>query len=385
MTTKKSLRAWLRVATLLMAGLLGLLPLTGLLLIGTLPPSVYADSTPQSLPFTQNWSNTGQITVDDNWSGVPGIVGFRGDGLAPTGTDPQTILADGSGTPVDVIANQADPNTQAAGGVAEFDGIANPVVALQGSNTADAPHIVITINTTGMSGIVIGYILRDIDGSTDNAVQPVALQFRVGASGNYTDIPAAFVADATTGPSLATLVTPVSATLPAAADNQPLVQIRIMTTNAVGNDEWVGIDDILIFVPSAARVDSFAASGYEDGKVLLEWRTGLEVNNLGFNVYRDVKGNRTRINSQMLAGSALMVGAGTHLRSGRSYVWADDLPKGRGAQYLLEEVDLNGQSTWHGPISIDRSRSRDRLPPSRARAVLLSSLGANTVQANSLT
>ena len=30
----------------------------------------------------------------------------------------------------------------------------------------------------------------------------------------------------------ATLVTPVSAALPAAAENQPLVQLRIMTTNA---------------------------------------------------------------------------------------------------------------------------------------------------------
>ncbi len=385
MRTKRSLREWLRIAALLVIFLSGMFPAGGLF-TELRAPSVYADSTPQTLPFSQNWSSTGQITTDDNWAGVLGIVGFRGDDLTTvTGTNPQTILADGSGTPVDVIANQANPNTQATGGVAEFDGIANPVAALQGSGTADAPHIVITVNTTGMSGIVIGYFLRDIDGSADNAVQPVALQFRVGASGNYTDIPAGFVADATTGPSLATLVTAVSVTLPAAADNQPVVQIRIMTTNAVGNDEWVGIDDILIFVPSAARLDSFAANGYDDGKVLLEWRTGLEVNNLGFNVYRDVKGNRTRINSQMLAGSALMVGAGTHLRSGRSYVWADDLPKGRDAQYLLEEVDLNGQSTWHGPIGIDRSRSRDGLPPSRARAVLLSSLGANSVQANSIT
>ena len=31
-----------------------------------------------------------------------------------------------------------------------------------------------------------------------------------------------------------------------ACENQPLVQIRIITANAVGNDEWVGIDDINI-------------------------------------------------------------------------------------------------------------------------------------------
>ena len=59
-------------------------------------------------------------------------------------------------------------------------------------------------------------------------------------------MPAGFVADATTGPNLATLVTPVSTTLPAAADNQPLIQVRIITTDAVGSDEWVGIDDIQI-------------------------------------------------------------------------------------------------------------------------------------------
>ena len=34
--------------------------------------------------------------------------------------------------------------------------------------------------------------------------------------------------------------------LPAAADNQPLLQVRIITANAVGNDEWVGIDDIAV-------------------------------------------------------------------------------------------------------------------------------------------
>lgn len=383
MRIKRSLREWLRVAALLVIFLSGMFPAGGLL-TGPRAPSVYADSTPQSLPYSQNWSSTGLITTDDNWAGVPGVVGFRGDDLTVvTATDPQTILADGSGTPVDVIANQANPNTQATGGVGEFDGIANPTVAIQGSGTADAPHIVINVNTTGLSGIVVGYILRDIDGSADNAVQPVAIQFRVGSTGNYTNIPAGFVADATTGPSLATLVTPVSVTLPAAANNQPLVQIRIITTNAVGNDEWVGIDDILIFVPSAARIDSFAAKGYESGKVLLEWRTGLEVDNLGFNLYREANGKRTRINPEMLAGSALTVGAGTRLMAGRSYAWADDLPKSSDARYWLEEIDLSGARVLHGPVSVDRSISHGKLPQASSRAMLLSSLGKNLAQKNS--
>jgi hypothetical protein len=214
------------------------------LLVGGVPAG--ADLSPQPLPFGQDWTDTGLISVDDDWSGVPGVTGYRGDDLTTaTGTDPQTITADGSGTPVDVIANQTSPNTLATGGVAEFQ-LANPVVALQGSGTADAPHLVFTLNTTGFSDIHVSYNLRDIDGSADNAVQPVALQYRLGATGGYTNVPAAFVADASQGPSLSGLVTTVDVFLPAVVSNQPTVQLRVLTTNAVGNDEWIGVDDMSV-------------------------------------------------------------------------------------------------------------------------------------------
>ncbi|MGB4594872.1 MAG: ExeM/NucH family extracellular endonuclease [Anaerolineaceae bacterium] len=144
-----------------------------------------------------------------------------------------------------MIANQGDPANNTAGGVAEFDGITNPVVALQGSGTADAPYLLIHLNTTGLQEIDVSYLVRDIDTATDNAVQQVALHYRVGSTGDFTNVPTAYIADASAGPSL-TLETPVSITLPANANNQALVQLRIMTTNATGSDEWVGIDDIVI-------------------------------------------------------------------------------------------------------------------------------------------
>jgi hypothetical protein len=129
-------------------------------------------------------------------------------------------------------------------GVTEFE-LPDPVVALQGSATARAPHLVVSLDTRGRSGVTVSYRLRDIDASSNaNAVQAVALQYRVGASGDFVAVPGGFVADATTGPGTATLVTPVSAVLPATADDQPLVQLRILTTDAVGQDEWVGVDDI---------------------------------------------------------------------------------------------------------------------------------------------
>lgn len=229
----------------------GLVSIIALLVLFTqnfnLSATVFANGNAQSIPFTQNWSNIGLITVNDDWNAVPGIIGYRGDDLVTTtGVDPQTILIDGSATPINAWANQTDPNTFLSGGVAEFDTLPNTTVALNGSGTADVPHIVINLNTSGTTAINVAYNLRDLDGSTDNSIQPIALQYRVGNTGNYTNIAAAFVADATNGPSQATLVTPVSVPLPLACENQPLVQLRVMTTNAVGNDEWVGVDDINI-------------------------------------------------------------------------------------------------------------------------------------------
>lgn len=212
-------------------------------------PVTHANLVAQTIPFTQNWTNTTLITVDNDWNGVPGIIGYFGDTLtAATGVDPQTILADGSTTPLGpgVWANRNDPDTFLSGGVGEFDGIANPSIALNGSGTADAPHVVINLNASGTTAINVAYNLRDIDASTDNSIQPYALQYRIGNTGNYTNLPAGFVADASGGPSQATLVTPVSVALPMSCENQPLVQLRILTTNAVGNDEWVAIDDINI-------------------------------------------------------------------------------------------------------------------------------------------
>src|SRR5687767_3122943 len=71
--------------------------------------SVFANNTPQTLPFSQDWTNAGLITVNDDWSSVPGIVGYLGDIAATTTTnvDPRTLLLDYAAvSAVDVIANQ---------------------------------------------------------------------------------------------------------------------------------------------------------------------------------------------------------------------------------------------------------------------------------------
>lgn len=263
---KKSLSKWEKSTILSLAVFLAL----GLISVGIGDVEVQANNTAQTLPFSQNWTNAGLITTNDDWSTVPGIVGYLGDidAGSVTAVDPRTLLADYSSvSAVDVIANQTNPDTLTNGGVAEFDGIANPTVALQGSGTADAPHIIVYLNTTGQSNVKFACNIRDIDGSADDAVQPIDVQYRVGTTGNFTSVPGGYIADATTGPSLATMVTPLNLTLPAAADNQAMVQVRIMTTNALGSDEWVGVDDISVTAggggttPPAARATLFDFTG----------------------------------------------------------------------------------------------------------------------------
>ena len=127
-----------------------------------------------------------------------------------------------------------------------------------------------------------------------------------------------------------------------------------------------------VAVPTAVELSTFTASAYDNG-ISLEWSTGFEASNLGFNLYRDDGGKRYGVNSSLIAGSALLVGSGTRLSAGRSYGWwgnsTADLKKTR---YWLEAVDLDGASQWYGPVTV---KFVGGLAPDRSRAALLAGRG----------
>jgi predicted extracellular nuclease len=197
-----------------------------------------------SSDFRQDWSDKTIISANNDWSGVPSIVGFLGDYTSgsPSNVDPQTLTGMNS-TTVNVFANQTNPTTFNSGGVAEFD-IANPTIAIQGSGTADAPYLVLHLDARGRQNVTLSFNARDLDGSADNAVQQLAVQYRLSDTGPWTNV--YYNPDVTEG-GTATKVTEVKdVTLPADANDAAQLQVRIMTTNAGGNDEWVGIDDIVV-------------------------------------------------------------------------------------------------------------------------------------------
>ncbi len=252
-------------------------------------------STPQPVPYSLNWT-TGSVTANDDWSTLPGVVGFLGDydAAAPTAVDPRALLTPFVTNNIDVIADQSNV-ALTNGGVGDFDGIPDLTVAVQGSGTADAPHIIIYLNTTGFSNIHVGLNVRDIDSTADNAVQQVDVQYRVGGAGNYASVSGGYIADASDGPSL-TKLTPLSLTLPAAANNQSQVEVRFITTNAIGSDEWIGFDDIVITGSPAAplqHVIDFNGDGKTDWNVIRNTGGGPGGQLTWFTQYNGLAGGQT--------------------------------------------------------------------------------------------
>jgi parallel beta-helix repeat protein len=124
--------------------------------------------------------------------------------------------------------------------------------------------------------------------------------------------------------------------------------------------------------PTAVEFISAQAKGYDNG-VLLEWQTGMEIDNLGFNLYRMDGDERQLLNQSLIAGSALTAGQNVAVRSGFTYQWWDTSTDIKNAQYWIEAVDLSGKSDWYGPFFVQIEKSNFK-SSTVANASLLSHL-----------
>lgn len=132
--------------------------------------------------------------------------------------------------------------------------------------------------------------------------------------------------------------------------------------------------------PTVVRLKSFEAFSFDDA-ITLRWQTGYEVDNLGYQLYREQNGERVRVTNSIIAGSALLTRAGTELTAGYSYAWNDRVPKDArtgGLQYWLEAIDLDGTSTWHGPITPYKASG---LSPEQRSALLLNDINSTSSSA----
>jgi hypothetical protein len=92
-------------------------------------------------------------------------------------------------------------------------------------------------------------------------------------------------------------------------------------------------------------LSSFTATP-KNKEVILEWKTESEIDNAGFNLYRSETedGEYEKINASLIPAQ----GSSTQ---GASYEFVDKDVKNRKTYYYkLEDIDLNGVSTFHGPV-----------------------------------
>jgi hypothetical protein len=99
---------------------------------------------------------------------------------------------------------------------------------------------------------------------------------------------------------------------------------------------------------TAIKLDKFDASASR-GKVSLNWATGTEIDNAGFNLYRSASadGQLVKVNGGMISAQA---GAA----SGASYK-ATDAPGYGTFYYWLEDVSTGGAAKLHGPVKVTLS------------------------------
>ncbi len=141
-----------------------------------------------------------------------------------------------------------------------------------------------------------------------------------------------------------------------------------VVTNSNGLTSNPTVDFGFIVAPSYIKLEGFEVN-IKAGETEVRWSTGEEYDNLGFNVYREVGGKRELVNRSMIAGGSLRSSA-MLVATGESYSWKDEDPKA-GAVYYLEDIDMKGGSTMHGPVTPKMSFSASSL---QRNALLLSDL-----------
>jgi uncharacterized repeat protein (TIGR01451 family) len=124
--------------------------------------------------------------------------------------------------------------------------------------------------------------------------------------------------------------------------------VPVSSATQTQNSASVDPTTLQVFVPLMVKLQS--ASAIRTGKrVKIKWESAFESDNLGYNVYRQDSNGLNLVTRSLIAGSALRVAGSRVLNSGFSYSTVDENADA-GGSYWLEDVDMNGSRTLHGPI-----------------------------------
>ena len=106
-----------------------------------------------------------------------------------------------------------------------------------------------------------------------------------------------------------------------------------------------------IVILASTAIEMFELDAVQTPKgVTVLWQTSFETDNIGFNVYRSVAGGvMEQVNEHLIHGSSLVKGRGNN--AGRNYRLKDNNAPAGFVQYYVEDIDIHGVRTMHGPVT----------------------------------
>jgi hypothetical protein len=195
--------------------------------------------TPLTIPVSQNFGTTTFTTLPSGfaaWNGVSGAsvtTQALAEASAPTGNA--------------TIATATAATT--AGGFFGYaaGGDAKPYIQTSSNTTNGVNQLAMAVNSVGYQNLIVGYSVEMI--SAQPRTVGVVCQFRAGTSGAWTTVtPTTGLNPYSQAGGTAGLKTTVTATLPPAANNQPVVQVRwaVWRGTESGNSSGLAIDNVTL-------------------------------------------------------------------------------------------------------------------------------------------
>jgi hypothetical protein len=311
--------------------------------------SAQTNPVPRSLPY---WEDFAYLP----WYSTTYPAGFGGWmlGYPVTGqfyTSPATLDRN-------LYANRNASTT--AAGVANYNG----KIGFLNSNINDL-SLVFAVNTQGFQNITLSYdfmtIRNPYDGTSNTRINEAIMQYRVGESGDFTNLDGTEYSNNTvqcvsSGYPYPRNPVSFSLQLPPECDDQPVVQLRTASRRVSGDgyDPSFAIDNISVtgekLQPTPVELSSFTVGTNAQNKVLLSWITRSETGLRGFYILRA----QEPVLDEACLISPLITAANSS--EGQSYSFTDEELFQSGCySYWLQSADLDGASSFHGPVHIEYS------------------------------
>lgn len=238
-----------------------------LCLVNSLHIMGQTNPTPQSIPYTQDFSTLPHTstTYPDGWQGWrlanPPSTNFK---LTPPTADQLLTASSTAATTTASVHNY------------------NGKIGFLNTNLRDL-SIVLALNTSGLSNIRFEYDMMTIrnpyNGGTNTRINEVILQYRIGTTGDFTNITGTSYQNNTTTQTTGTTpqnVQRISLSLPVACNNEAIVQLRLASKEVSGAGERPSfvIDNVLACAIPSSQATNFSSSAITQTTATVGWTRG---------------------------------------------------------------------------------------------------------------